>query len=341
MNRLSSLTALLLLSACTGSGNQDESSAASPEALVSLATATNGAVATTTSIYGAVEMGASAQYTLAAPVEATVVSVPAPVGTHVIRGSLVVALRPAPTTSAQIAKAASDAKAAEQALARAERLRADGLASDADVETARQTLAASRATSQALAQQTRALSLRSPGEGYVSAVAVNPGDLVASGANVATISRTGALRARFGVDPALINQLSPGQTIRVKRSGGGASFDMLILSVDPSIDPQTRLAALFGRIPASLALGPGQPLTGTAILSRSAGAVTIPYAALLDDGGQPYVYVVSGGVAHRHDVVTGATSGKLVAIEKGVAAGDKVVTAGGTAVEDGMKVRTK
>jgi len=229
----------------------------------------------------------------------------------------------------------------KQALARAERLRADGLASDADVETARQTLAAARATSQALSQQSHALSLRAPGEGYVSAVAVNPGDLVATGANVATIARTGTLRARFGVDPALARTLTPGRSIQVKASSGGPSFDAPILSVDRTIDPQTRLASVFVRVPAALALGPGLPLMGTVAVVRADGAVTIPYAALLDDGGQPYVYVVAGGVAHRHDVVPGATSGKLVAIEKGVAAGDRVVTAGGTAVEDGMKVRTK
>jgi membrane fusion protein (multidrug efflux system) len=76
-------------------------------------------------------------------------------------------------------------------------------------------------------------------------------------------------------------------------------------------------------------------------VGSSNDALTIPYAALLDDGGQPYVYVVAGGIAHRHDVTTGATSGDRIAITKGVSAGDQIVTQGGTALEDGMKVRTK
>ena len=46
-------------------------------------------------------------------------------------------------------------------------------------------------------------------------------------------------------------------------------------------------------------------------------------------------------MAHRHDVTVGAANDKRVAITKGVSTGDKVVTAGGTGVEDGMKVRTK
>lgn len=334
------LAPLAMLTACSSGASQDEGNASAPEALVSLSTATTGAVAATTTIYGAVEKGPDSQYGLASPAEATVAAVPAPAGTHVYRGSVVVRLQPTPTTRAQFAKASSDAEAAGKALARAQRLRADGLASDADVETARQTLTTARAAAQAAAQQAGGLALRSPGEGHVAVVAVNPGDLVAIGANLATISRVGALRARFGVDPALARQLGTGRTIEV-RAGAGPAFGAPILSVDPTIDPQTRLASVFVEVPAALALGPGQPLTGTVGVTRAAGAIVIPYAALLDDGGQPYVYVVAAGVAHRRDVVPGPTSGNLVAIAKGVAAGERVVTAGGTAVEDGMKVRTK
>ncbi|PTS90786.1 efflux RND transporter periplasmic adaptor subunit, partial [Sphingomonas sp. HMWF008] len=64
-------------------------------------------------------------------------------------------------------------------------------------------------------------------------------------------------------------------------------------------------------------------------------------AALLDDGGQAYVYVVTGGVAHRRDITVGAPRGDRVAVSGAVLAGEAVVVAGGTAVEDGMKVRTK
>lgn len=339
MIRLLILMPLAMLGACSSDASPDDANASAPEALVSLSTATTGAVATTTTLYGSVEKGPDSQYGLASPVEATVAVVSAPPGTHVYRGTVVVRLQPSPTTRAQFAKAGGDADAAGKALARAQRLRADGLASDADVETARQTLVAARAADHAATLQAHGLALRSPGEGHVAVVAVNPGDLVATGANIATISRAGALRARFGVDPSLARQLGVGRTIKVK--AGGAAFSAPILSVDPTIDPQTRLASVFVEVPAALAFGPGQPLTATVAVSRATDAVVIPYSALLDDGGQPYVYVVTAGTAHRRDVVPGPTSGNVVAITRGVAAGDQVVTNGGTAVEDGMKVRTK
>ena len=53
------------------------------------------------------------------------------------------------------------------------------------------------------------------------------------------------------------------------------------------------------------------------------------------------MFVVARGVAHRRDVGVGATEGDRVAITKGVRPGELVVTQGGTAIDDGMKVRTK
>lgn len=339
MTRNCALALLLALTACSG-GVDDEESAA-PVALVSLATAEQGKVAQTVTLYGAVERGADAQYTLAAPAEAVLMSVPAPVGTTVNRGQVVARLRPTPTTRADLSSAAAEARAATAALARAERLRADGLASNADVDSARSTADSARARLAALSAQARGLDLRAPGAGHVESVAANPGDIVAAGAVVATISHGGSLRARFGADPTVAQQLAPGMPLTIKPAAGAAPFAAPILSVDPTVDPQTRLASVFVRTPPRFDIGPGQPLTAEVAVAQSGSAVIIPYAALLDDGGQPYVFVVKNGVAHRHDVYLGPSSGERVAVTSGVAPGDMVVTEGGTAVEDGMKVRTK
>jgi membrane fusion protein (multidrug efflux system) len=332
---------LLLVAGCSG-GSGDSGQNPAPVALVTLATVQWGNVTQTVTLYGSVERGAEAQYTLAAPVEATLVAVPAPVGTAVARGQLVAQLRPTPTTRADLSTASSTAAAAAAALARAERLRKDGLASDADVESARSAATTARAHLQSLTRQTGGLDLRSPGPGHVETVAFNPGDIVSAGAVVATIARAGAgLRARFGADPATAGRLSPGTTLLVSPAGGGASFATSIVSVDPTVDPQTRLASVFARVPPRPDTGPGQALSAETSVAHSGSALTIPYQALLDDGGQPYVYVVANGVAHRHDVTTGPTSGERIAIIQGLSAGEQVVVQGGTAVEDGMKVRTK
>lgn len=341
MKLLSSLAAAaaLLLVGCSGSAPSDP--APTPAALVSLAVAQNGAVASTHTVYGAVEQNADTQFTLSAPVQATVSRIAAPVGTPVARGQLVVALSPSPTTRADIARAEADFRSAQQAYQRAQRLRADGLVSDADVEAAREAAQRAQAAQSALSAQAGQLALRAPGPGFVQAIASNPGDLVAPGAMIATISRGGDLRARFGIDPALLGRLSRGRGVQVQQGTGGPPVVLPIQSVDPTVNPLTRLASIYVTVPASFSGGAGQPLKGEVTLEQSGNAVVVPYSALLDDGGQPYVFVVSKGVARRRDVQVGASDGTTVAVTKGVRTGEQVVVQGGTALEDGMKVRTK
>jgi RND family efflux transporter MFP subunit len=339
MRRITGLIMAGMLTAC-GAGESGDA-APDPVALVALAPAQQGAVSETMALYGAVETGAMGKHVLASPVEGSVVAIEAPIGTPVRAGQVIVQLAPSPTARLDLTRASSDAALAEAALARAIRLRGDGLTSDADVETARAAARSSGATRASLSTRTRGLTLRAPTDGYVESIAFAPGDIVPAGGAVAAISGSGTLRARFGVDPAQASRIRPGATLAVT-GPGGVSFTTAVQSVNPVVDPATRLAALFVTIPAGLKIGSNSALSAVLSLDGSDGAaLTIPYAALLDDGGQPYVFVVAGGVAHRHDVEVGAVSGGRVAITRGVKPGEKVVTQGGTALEDGMKVRTK
>jgi len=337
------LTLAILLAAC-GSGEDAADGEAKPVALVALAPTQQGAVSETLTVYGAVEAGAMGKHVLAAPIEATVVAIEAPVGTKVGAGQVVVRLAPSPTSRLDYAKAATDAATAQAAYARAQRLRADGLASDADVETARAAAVSAGATRASLGARNGALTLRAPAAGFVESIASAPGDLVAAGTAVASIAGSGNLRARFGIDPALAARIRPGMALRVTPPSGIA-FSAPVLSVDPVVDPTTKLASLFITVPAGSGIGTNSALNGQLSLgdnaSGNAAALTIPYGALLDDAGQPYVFVVAKGVAHRRDVETGAVSGDRVVVVKGVKPGERVVTEGGTALEDGMQVRTK
>jgi RND family efflux transporter MFP subunit len=340
MRLLIGVIAAAMLAGCSAS--DDNSAEAEPIALVSIAPATLGAVDETVTLYGAVESGAYGKHVLAAPSEATLTAIDAPVGSAVRAGQVIARLTPSPTSRLDLAKAGSDAAAAQSAYARAQRLRADGLASDADVETARAAAQSAGATRASLSSRDRALTLRAPASGYVESIAFAPGDLVPAGGAVATVSASGSLRARFGMDPALAGRIHPGMALRVTTPGRDAPIAIPVQSVDPVIDPQTRLAAVFATVPPGAGIGTNATLSATiALTGNGSESLSVPYGALLDDGGQPYLFVVANGVAHRRDVEIGPVSGGRVAIAKGIRAGDRVVTAGGTALEDGMKVRTK
>lgn len=341
MNHLSmnaGLTGLFLLIGCSKAAPEKP---VDPVALAGVAPVADGIVVETATLYGAVENNATSRVGLTSPAEAMVVSIATPIGTAVRQGQVVARLSPSPTTRLDLAKAQGDAQLASAAAARAGRLRADGLVGNAEVEAARAAQSAASATLASLAVRNRGLVLRAPASGFVETITPAPGDLVASGSPVATIIRSGDLRAKFGIDPGLARRVGRGANLLIVPNGGDTPFSAPVLSVDPRVDPQTRLASLYTAIPAETGIGAGETLSTQLRVRASTNGLTVPYAAILDDGGQAYVFVVAGGIARRHDVLLGVETGDRIAVTRGLKRGDMVVTAGGTAIEDGMHVRTK
>lgn len=338
MNKV--LILCLLAAGCSRAPSEDKTP--EPVALVSLARVEAAPVRQVVQIYGTADPGPSGTAILSAPEEAIVAGIDATVGSAVRPGQVIVRLAPSAAARLDLVKAAADARAASLAAARATRLRGDGLVGNAEVESARAAAQAASATQASLAARTNALTLRAPVAGHVEAISAGPGSVAAPGTPLVTIARAGNLRARFGVDPALARSIPRGAVVRVAPSGGGGGgFTVPILSVDPFVDPQTRLASVFVALPAAARIGGGEPLSGQLVVASQGSALGIPYSALLNEGGQPFVYVILSGHAHRRNVAPGPADGDRVAILQGLRAGEQVVVEGGTALQDGMQVRTR
>jgi RND family efflux transporter MFP subunit len=339
------LAPLALLAACGSAGGENkaepaaaEEAAPEPTATVRTALASQGAMVDQIQVYGAAEPGAGSEHGLSTQAEATLSRIVAPNGTAVRAGQVVAILTPSATARLDAAKAATDLAAARSALARAQRLRKDGLASDADVETARAAAQSASLTLSSAAQRNGTLVLRAPVSGTVQNITAKPGDLIAAGTTVATIGTTGELRARFGIDPALAPRVHPGQAIIVAGMNGVGGVTSAVTGVDPQVDATTRLASVYAQVPSGTGFGPGEPLRGSIRIGAGAAGLTIPYRALLDDGGRAYVFVVKDGVAHQRDVAPGSSTGDRIQILRGLQPNERVVVEGGTALEDGMKV---
>lgn len=333
------LLGLVALAGCSAGPPQEASP--EPVALIRAARVAAARVESSITIHGTAEASPESIAVLSAPEEAIVAELSVAAGVAVAQGQVVARLAPSPTSRLELARAASDARAAQSAYQRAQRLRTDGLVGDAEVEQARASALSAVAMRESLMGRARGLVLRAPVSGRVASVAATPGTVVAPGTAILTISGAGDLRARFEVDPSLARQVRPGAAVRISPSGGGTALTVPVLSADPAVDPQTRLASLFARIPASARVGIGEPLSGSLLLGSDSSLATIPYSALLDDGGQPYVYVVRDGKAYRRNVLPGPSDGRVVAIREGLSPGELVVTEGVTALSDGIRVRTR
>jgi RND family efflux transporter MFP subunit len=332
------LSATLLVGCSPSAGEEQQTN---PIALVATAKVSTGSVPETITVFGSALPGASGTRIVSAATESLLVSVQTPIGSRVAPGQVIARLRPSSSARLEIARATLEARSASQAYARARRLRSDGLTSDADVETARSSFDAANATLASLRGRAGASVLLSPVEGTVTDVAATPGSVLPAGASVATITSLQAVRARFGIDPGLARQIPKGAFIRISPTKNGPNFSVPVVSVDPIVDSQTRLASVYASVPAQAELGSGEPLRGEIVIPGTGVTDVVPYSALLNDGGQPYVFIVVGGIVHRRNVSLGATSDELAEVLSGVSPGQLVVTEGGTALQDGMRVRTR
>ena len=331
------LSSVCVLASCSGSSDS-ASGEATPVAQVRTAVATAGGAAETITAYGVAEQGAGNEHALTTQAEATLGHIVAPTGTAVGAGQVVAVLIPTATARLDLGKAATDARSAEEALARALRLRRDGLASDADVNSARATYQATAQTLKAAREKESTLVLRAPVAGTVQGLTAKAGDLIAAGTTVATIGTRGDLRVHLGIAPSTASRIRTGQPISISSVNANNNVATNVSGVDPQVDPTTHLASVYAQLPGNQGFGPGQPIRASITVSGAAAGVTIPYSALLDDGGHTYVFVVKGGAAKRRDVAPGNSSADTVQIIHGLEPSERVVTEGGTALEDGMKV---
>lgn len=335
-----SLLALALLAGCAKKADDsadDSADDAKPTAEVKTAVLADAALARTVTAYGGVEFAPGGERTLSAPVEAKVAEVRVTAGVPVQAGQVLIVLAPSPQTQIDLKKAADDASTAQQAYDRAVRLKAQGIDSNADVESARATNVVAQATLSSLRARTSGLTVTSPVSGAVETLTASPGDLVAAGASLGKVGQLSATRLRLGVDPSAVTGVKVGDAVRLQAAGGGAARPGVVVGVDPQLDPQTRLAGVLVDARGT-SFSPGATVKGEVVTGQASGPVA-PYGAVYYDTNQPYVLVVDKGVAHHRDVQLGAREGDQVELVSGVHAGERIVTEGGASLDDGAAVK--
>ncbi len=157
------------------------------------------------------------------------------------------------------------------------------------------------------------------------------------------------------IDPAsiFVNAAVPIDSVRLLRPGmnaivtsqirPGAEFHARVAAVSPAFEPNSATT------PARLEFigKPRIDQAGAAVEVRvvtesSPDAIVVPAAALFEDAehGGLYVFVADGGgLARRTPVEAGIHDSGRVQITRGLAVGQVVITSGGYALSDGLRVR--
>lgn len=225
-----------------------------------------------------------------------------------------------------------------------------GIAAEAALEAAQTQYDLRAVELETVRQNLQRATLRAPFDGLVSRVLVENFTVVAPGQPVARLQDLGEMRVSIPLSEDLVATFSADDLVSVEASFNflpGRRFPLepreLVSEPDNASQTYRGILALPDNIPANVL--PGMTATVFAEISPEADlptAVTIPMSALgYDAAGLPVVYVfdAEAGAVYRRIVELGEFTDGHVRITGGLEPGERIATAGVSALQDGMPVR--
>lgn len=285
-------------------------------------------------------------------------------GDAVTRGTVLARLDPADyqervnQAKGQLAEAQASLIRAKADGARAETLYAAKALTRPDYDSATASLAgavarheAAQAAFEGAAISLGDASLVAPRDGVILSRSIEPGVLAGVGTVAFTLADLTRVKAVFGVPDSLVSRVPLGTKLDITSDAfPGVAFPGRITAVSPSADSQSRVFNIEVTIPnADRRLKAGMiaavEVSGPEPQALPVGAPTISVSAVVKSK-QPggfAVFVAQGAgdtaTVHLRDVKLGRVSGNRVAVESGVAVGDRVVVSGASLLAEGDPVR--
>jgi RND family efflux transporter MFP subunit len=238
--------------------------------------------------------------------------------------------------------AISTAEAEEEAAAaKVKQAEADVASAQADVKVAQAELAQAQV-------QVDFARVTAPYDGYVTQRSLLPGDFVraategSGGAPLLTVERTDKMRVVVQVPDRDVPYCEPGDPAVVEIDAlPGKKFNARVARIARAEDPQSKLMHVEIDVPNPKGeIRQGMYGWVTIILNTEADQLSVPSGCLVGKAqkGQGAVYVVREGRARLVPVQIGVDNGELVAVEKGLTAGDEVVLQPPPDLHDGAPV---
>lgn len=262
-------------------------------------------------------------------------------------------------SEAQIVDAEVTVRQASEELERAKALTQKGVASksqldnavnafdgaNARLNTARQSLAATRSQLDLIAAQKRDVALRiekadvkAPTDGLVLSRNALLGAVVSGSAGpLFRIAREGEFELAADVPEMDLPRLAQGQTTSVLLSGQTQPISGTIRLISPEITSASRLGTVKIALEPNANVRPGNFGRATVELARHT-SVAVPVASIVYRNADAFVQVVRDGTVESRAVKLGIRDSGLVEVIEGLEEGEELVAKAGTFVATGDRV---
>jgi len=284
--------------------------------------------------------------TLEAPAEAQVVAKTSGVVLQilaeegdVVRAGQVLARIDPEKPRLEMERARASVRKLENNYRRAQELLGARLVSAESVEQIRYDLESARASYELARLELSYTDIVAPFDGVVAERMVKVGNLVPLNAPVFRVVDNSRLEAVLNVPEREMSTLKPGLPLRMKVDAiPGKFFEGTVDRVSPVVDAGSGTFRVVATFAGGGELRPGMFGRIDVVYDERENALTMPRIALLENEGEPAVFVVREAKAVRVPVQLGYMNGEYAEVRAGLSEGDAVVTAGKVAIRDGSAV---
>lgn len=249
------------------------------------------------------------------------------------------------TAGADVARARANKVAADQDLARQQRLVTSGIGAQRDLDEARARASAAAAELDAAgaraglaAKNYARRDVRAPHVGVVLQLWKRVGETVDGTATtpLARIADVSTLEMHAQLAAASLASIQEGMPATVRLVGTRTDITGKVVRVARALDPATLLGAVRIVLAGTQSAPVGSAATGTIVTGNHAGLLVPTSALRRSTVGSDELVVCDGTVARVRTATVGERIGDLVEITKGVRPGERVVTEHVLALEEGQ-----
>jgi membrane fusion protein (multidrug efflux system) len=337
------LPCLMLLAACGGGNGPGEAQAKSgekkgPDAVpVEVAKASRRAVAA--SYTGTAPLEPVAESQVVAKTSGVALNVMVEEGQPVRAGQTLVRLDSA-RSELQAAQTGAAMRKLEANYNRAKQMAEQKLLSANDNDQLRYDLENARAANRLANLELSYANVEAPISGVIASRSIKTGNFVQINTPIFRIVDTSRLEATLNVPERELATLKAGLPVLMQVDAlPGKTFTGTVDRVAPVVDSGSGTFRVVCAFKGDGVLQPGMFGRIKIDYDQRADALVVPRVALLEDDGDPAVFVVNGEKTKRVPVKLGYVDGSWAEIREGVKEGEQVVVAGKTALRDGTVVQ--
>jgi membrane fusion protein (multidrug efflux system) len=219
-------------------------------------------------------------------------------------------------------------------------LKERSLISAGDFEKIQYEMEALQATANLAKLELSYTEIRAPIDGVISQRYVKVGNTIDVNAPTFQVTSLEPLVSYLHVPEREYRQIEAGQTASIAVDAlQGVRFEGTVARISPVIDPLTGTFKITIEVSdASRRLKPGMFGRVSIVYDRHENALQIPRNAIIQEAGEPAVFIVENDTARRQVVRTGYVEGSRVEILDGLQDGEQIVLVGQTGLKDGSKV---